>query len=234
MRKKLKRLVAPKFWRVGRKVRKWIVSPSQGPHKKFECFPLLLVVRDILKLAENAREAKKIISSGEILVDGKVRKDYAFPLGLFDVLSIPKLKKFYRIIPAENGLKISEIGEEESKLKICRIENKTLVKKGKIQLHFHDGRNLLLDKNGFSVGDSVLFELPSQKIVSHIKLEKDCIGVITKGKNAGKIGKVLELIPAKALSKGKIVCAIENEKVEVLKEHFFPLGKEKSLIRVGD
>jgi len=233
MKRKLKRLVSPKFWRAGRKVRKWIVSPSPGPHRKFECFPLLLIVRDVLKLAETGKEAKRIIKEGEILVDGKIRKDHSFPVGLFDVLAIPKLKKFYRVIPDENGLKIFEINEEESKLKICRIENKRVVKKGKIQLNLHDGRNLLLDKNGFSVGDSVLIEVPSQKIVSHVKLEKDCIGIITKGKNAGKIGRVLEIIPAKALTKSKVICAIGEEKAEVLKEHFFPLGKEKSLINVG-
>jgi small subunit ribosomal protein S4e len=233
MRRKLKRLAAPKFWRVGRKTRKWVVSPSPGPHKKSECFPLLLIVRDILKLAENAKDAKKIINKGEIFVDNKARKDYAFPVGLFDVVSIPRLKKFYRVVPSLNGLKIFEISEEESKLKICRIEGKRVIKGGKIQLNLHDGRNLLTEKNGFSVGDSLLLEIPSQKILSHIKLEKDCLGVITKGKNSGKIGKVLEIIPGKALSKPKIICEVDNEKAEVLKEHFFPLGKEKILISIG-
>ena len=31
-------------------------------------------------------------------VDGRVRTDPKFPLGLFDVLSIPKIKKNYRIM----------------------------------------------------------------------------------------------------------------------------------------
>jgi small subunit ribosomal protein S4e len=232
MVRKLKRLVAPKFWRVGRKVRKWVVSPSPGPHKKMECFPLLIIVRDILKLAEDAKEAKRIIKSGEVLVDGKVRKDHAFPVGLFDTLAIPKIKKFYRVVPAEDGLKIVEINEEEAKIKICRIEKKTVVKKGRIQLNLNDGKNLLLEKNGFCVGDSVLLELPSLKILQHIKLEKDCLGVIIKGKNSGKIAKVLEIVAGKALRKPKVICMLENQKVEVLKEHFFPIGKEKILIKV--
>jgi small subunit ribosomal protein S4e len=232
MVRKLKRLVAPKFWRVGRKVRKWVVSPSPGPHKKMECFPLLIIVRDILKLAEDAKEAKRIIKSGEVLVDGKVRKDYAFPVGLFDTLAIPRIKKFYRVVPAEDGLKIVEINEEEAKIKICRIEKKTVVKKGRIQLNLNDGKNLLLEKNGFCVGDSVLLELPSLKILQHIKLEKDCLGVIIKGKNSGKIAKVLEIVAGKALRKPKVICMLENQKVEVLKEHFFPIGKEKILIKV--
>jgi small subunit ribosomal protein S4e len=232
MVRKLKRLVAPKFWRVGRKVRKWVVSPSPGPHKKMECFPLLIIVRDILKLAEDAKEAKRIIKSGEVLVDGKVRKDHAFPVGLFDTLAIPRIKKFYRVVPAEDGLKIVEINEEEAKIKICRIEKKTVVKKGRIQLNLNDGKNLLLEKNGFCVGDSVLLELPSLKILQHIKLEKDCLGVIIKGKNSGKIAKVLEIVAGKALRKPKVICMLENQKVEVLKEHFFPIGKEKILIKV--
>lgn len=226
----LKRLVSPKFWKIGRKIKKWVVSPIPGPHKKFECIPLLIIVRDILKLAEKGKEAKKIIKRGEILVDGKVRKEKGFPVGLFDVLAIPKINKFYRVVPFKKGLRLVEINKKEAKLKICRIKNKKVVKKGKIQLTLHDGKNLLVEKKSFSVGDSVLIEIPSLKILNHIKFEKMCVGVITKGKNSGKIGRIVKIVQGKATSKPKVICVIENKETEVLKEHFFLLGKEKPLI----
>jgi small subunit ribosomal protein S4e len=33
-----------------------------------------------------------------LLVDGRIRKDPKFPLGLMDVLSIPRIKKNYRVL----------------------------------------------------------------------------------------------------------------------------------------
>jgi len=70
----LKRLAAPEFWPIPKKKYTWVFSPSPGPHKKEECIPLAIVVRDILKLAETGKEAKRIIKAGEVIVDGKVRR----------------------------------------------------------------------------------------------------------------------------------------------------------------
>ena len=55
---KLKRLRTPKFWRIQRKGTKLTVSPRPGPHKKFECIPLQIIARDILKIVETGEEAK--------------------------------------------------------------------------------------------------------------------------------------------------------------------------------
>jgi small subunit ribosomal protein S4e len=48
-----------------------------------ECIPLNILLRNKLKLALNAREAKLIVKSkdGNIAVDGKIRKDVTFPVG---------------------------------------------------------------------------------------------------------------------------------------------------------
>lgn len=179
---KLKRLLAPKFWKVEKKVSTWTVSPRPGPHKKFESIPLLIIIRNILGLAEIASEAKSIIKKGEILVDGKPRKDFAYPAGLMDAVSIPKLGKFYRVVPYQKGLRLAEIPEKESKLKILKIRDKTILKGGKTQLNFYDGKNLIVGKDVYKVGDSVLLELPSMKILEHVKLEKGVKGLITRGR----------------------------------------------------
>ena len=59
-----KRVAAPKNWRVSRKSNKWVVNPRPGPHSKDSSIPLLLVVRDLLKLADNTREVKIILNKG--------------------------------------------------------------------------------------------------------------------------------------------------------------------------
>ena len=100
----LKRLLAPSFWRVPKKEKKWVVTPRAGPHPKSFSIPLSVILTHIINIANTTTEAKKIIRKGEVFVDGKRRKDYAYPAGLFDVVSVPKLKKHYRVVPREKGL----------------------------------------------------------------------------------------------------------------------------------
>ncbi|MEM5870070.1 MAG: 30S ribosomal protein S4e [Candidatus Aenigmatarchaeota archaeon] len=231
---KLKRLLAPEFWKIPKKKTTWTVSPSPGPHKKFECIPLLIIVRDILGLAETGKEARSIIKKGEILVDGKPRKDPGYPVGLMDVISIPKLNKNYRIVPFTKGLKLVEISEDEAKLKLLRIRNKKMTKGARLQLNFHDGKNLFVEKDIYKTGDSVLVELPSLKIIDHLKLEKGALGVILKGKNAGKLGKAIEIISTRTQEPKKVACEVEGEKVNVIFDYFFVVGKESPVIKVSE
>lgn len=229
---KLKRLRAPKFWKVEKKAKTWVVAPHPGPHKKFECIPLLILVRDILKITENASETKAIINRGELIVDGKVRKDYKYPAGLMDVITIPKLEKFYRIVPYEKGLKVIEISEMESKEKILKVKNKILLKGKKVQLNLHDGRNMLVEKDIYKTGDSLLVELPSNKILKHVKLEAGNTALIVKGKNAGDIVKIKELVVKKSKELDKVVCEMDNKKLEVIQEYILVVGEETPIIKV--
>ena len=232
---KLKRLLAPDFWKVAKKEMTWVVSPRPGPHKKFECIPLLIIVRNILGFAETGREAKRIIKKGEILVDGKPRKDHAYPVGLFDVVSIPRIGKHYRVVISKKGLKLTEIDEKESGVKICKIKNKTAVKGGKIQLNLHDGKNILVEKKDdkFKTGDSLLVSLPHLKILKHIPLENGSLVVVVKGKNKGKLGKVKEILSGKFNVKPKVIMEADGKEIEVLKEYVYVVGKEKPNISLG-
>jgi small subunit ribosomal protein S4e len=225
---KLKRLVAPKFWMLHKKERKWAVSPTPGPHKKFECIPLLVIVRDILQLAETGSEAERILKTGDVLVDGKAVKNHRFPAGLMDVITIPKIKKHLRIIPMQDGLHLLEIEEKEAKIKLCRINNKTTVRKSRTQLNLHDGKNILVDKDAYATGDSVVIEVPANNILEHIKFERGGTGLIIKGKNAGKLVKI------KNIGKGKVECEMEGKDAEVAKNYILVVGKDKPLIKLGE
>jgi small subunit ribosomal protein S4e len=230
---KLKRLLAPSFWKIAKKEKTWTITPSPGPHKKFESIPLLVVIRDILKIVDLAKEAKKIIKNGEILVDGKVRKDYKYPVGLFDVISIPRINKNYRVSIDKKGLILIEIPEKEAKKKICRIKNKTKYKGGKIQLNLHDGRNILVEKDIYKTGDSIIIEIPESKIIGHLKLEKGVVGIITGGKNKGELAKVKKIVPGKFKTSTRIISEIGGKEMEILKKFFFVIGKEKPMIKIS-
>ena len=128
MSKHLKRLNAPRALRLHRKERKWTVRPSPGPHPIEKSIPLGLIIRDYLKLSDTQKEAKRIISNGEVTVDGKTQKNNKFPCGLMDVISIPKMKKDYRILFNQRGkLTLVPINSKEANWKLCRIENKKII-----------------------------------------------------------------------------------------------------------
>ena len=77
-RKHLKRYKAPKSWPIHPKEDTWTVKPAPGSHAIEDSLPLLVIIRDILGLADNSREAKRIINTGNVLIDGRAVKDYKF------------------------------------------------------------------------------------------------------------------------------------------------------------
>jgi len=144
----VKRLAAPPTWHLERKKHKWAVRVSPGPHPFGRSVPLGSVIRDHLHLCDTLSEARRIIGSRKVLVDGRHPKDYKLPIGIMDVVSFPETKESYRMLMDKHGrLKLVRLKAGEETWKLVRIENKTMVRKGKIQLNLHDGGNILLDSN---------------------------------------------------------------------------------------
>jgi len=97
----LKRLAAPEFWPLLRKEAVWTVKPSPGPHSISKSLPLLIVIRDVIGYAKTYREARKLIAEGHFKVDGRVRRDYKFPVGLMDVLETVDTGELFRVVRSE-------------------------------------------------------------------------------------------------------------------------------------
>jgi small subunit ribosomal protein S4e len=215
----LKRYKVPKYWKIPRKRKKFVVVPSPGPHPKDRCIPLLVLIRDILKYAETSKEAKGIIKSGKVLVDKKERKDPGYPIGLMDIIEMPELKKAFRVTVNTKGLFLEEIKLEEANKKLCRIQNKTILKGGKIQLNLHDGTNIITDK-GYKTSDSILIKLPERKILKHFKFEKGANSLVISGKNIGVQGKVKEIFDRKTmLESSRVVLQTKDGEIETVKDY---------------
>ena len=196
----LKRLPAPASWPIKRKEYKLVVKTSSGTHPMERSLPALVLVRDILKLTDIAREAINIIAKGNMLIDNRVIKDYRFPVGLMDTVQFPVITRAYRMMIDGRGMLVPvEISAEEAKWKLSRIEKKITTKKGKFILTMFDGRNMLLDKaNEYSTRDVLKIELPSQKIVDLYKFKEGNVAYVWKGKNAGRIGTISKLEVSKS------------------------------------
>jgi len=216
----LKRYNIPNYWKMPRKAEKFVVRPSPGPHEIKGALPLRVVIRDVLGLAEDSREADMIIKTGMVLVDKKERKEPKFPVGLMDVVEFPKLKKAFRVSVNGKGLVLEEIKKGEADSKLCRIRDKVSVSGGKTQLNLHDGRCILVDKDVYRTSDSVLVRLPEQKIMKHIKFGKGAPCIIVSGRNIGKTGKIKDVSERKTmLERSRVVLATKEKDIETVKDY---------------
>jgi small subunit ribosomal protein S4e len=197
--------------------------------------PLLLIVRDILKLVKSRREAKILLSEGHVKVDGKVRCNDDYPVGLMDVIEIPLINTSYRILPAQKkGLILHPITEQESKFKLCQIINKTNVKGGHLQLNLHDGRNILFrvenpknpEEDIYKTHTILQVLLPNMEIAAHLKLEEGVLVLITGGKNVGRTGKVVK-IESREGPFPQMVTLEERggEQIKTIRDYVFAIGK---------
>ena len=223
----LKRIATNKNWKLAKKKQVYITKPNPGSHPLSEGFAIVIAMRDILKIARTRKETRDIMLNKEVLVDGVKRKNHKFMIGLMDVISFPQLNKNYRVSIDQKGrLALIEIDEKEAKLKITKIIGKTCINK-KIQLNLNDGKNVLIDKNGYQVNESVVLELPSQKIIEHLKFEKKATILLTGGRHMGTIGTVENIDGNKLVFKNE-----KNEIFETLKSHAYIIGKEKSALKI--
>ncbi|MFH1365355.1 MAG: 30S ribosomal protein S4e [archaeon] len=179
----LKRQKMPKSWPIPRKGKTYVVSPYSGLKNGL---PLLIILRDILKIAKNRNEAKKAIKSKLILLNGKEVFEERSLVCLFDTLSIVPSKKSYRMVLSEKGkFMIEEIKENESLKKISKIINKKMIGGEKIQINLMDGRNVLSNIKA-KVNDSVVFSFKEKKIEKILPLKEGVNVLVFAGKHAGK------------------------------------------------
>jgi small subunit ribosomal protein S4e len=193
MTRRLKRRAAPRAWAVPRKGTKWIKRPAPGPHPQNESIPLLLVLRDVRHLATSAREARHLLRTGAVRVDGKPVSDLARGLGLMDSLSFEEpLNEHFRVLKDRRGkLTLVRIEAADAKTKLARVRFKHTVRGGRVEVTLHDGRNLLAPANqGWHVGDTLKIELPSQKVLGHYALQPGHLAFVSGGSHVGELARV--------------------------------------------
>jgi small subunit ribosomal protein S4e len=241
----LKRKPAPKFWPIHRKEFTWVVKPSPGPHDGSNCLPLTIVLRDSLGFAKTRKEARTIVSQGKICIDGQIRRDDGFPVGLADVVSVLDVDKNFRVIPSVKGLVLQPIDKEEAKFKLCRIENKTTAKNGNMQLNLHDGSNILIksadaknpQEDVLETIDTVRITLPERQIVESIKMKEKDYAIITGGKNIGKHGNIIQIEEASGKKRRNALVTIEDKKgnrYQTTLNFVFAIGETQPLISLPE
>ena len=230
--KKLKRQMAPQFWGIARKDKRFVITVKPGPHKKKYAIPTAVFLRDTLKIVTSLREAKTAIYSGKVKIDGVVRKSLHHAIGLMDVVELENVSDIYRLVPTEEKLlKPIKINESEKSKKLVTVVTKTTINKGKLQIGFHDGRSTISDAK-VNVGDTCLIQLPDQKILEIVKLETGCQGLVTRGNNAGQIGKIETIEEGTFILPKRVILTLGDKKIEIPADIIMPIGKEEPIIQL--
>jgi small subunit ribosomal protein S4e len=186
----LKRQKVPKNWPIPRKGTAFVVKPSSNMKTGI---PILIVLRDMLKICQNRREVKRALHEKNILINEKISKDEKQSVTIGDIIGIVPEKKSYKLGLKNNGkFNIEEISEKEAGKKSVKVIGKKILKGKKIQLNLIDGRNFLTDLK-CSTNDSVLIDFKENKIEKCLALREKANALIFAGKHAGKKGIIEKL-----------------------------------------
>ena len=229
---RVKRQLAPTFWAIKRKEGQFVMRVNPGPHPRIRAYPLGMVLRDVLKVASTGHEVDRILKAGKVKVDGIIRHEPNFAIGLMDVVELA-MGQAYRMVP-KNSVSLSPIAIEEAEkgLKLIKITSKTTIRGKKIQYGFHDSKTIISDQD-LKVGDTCVISLPEVKITDHIAFDKGSIGIIITGENAGAVGKIEDIQDGVFSLPKRAIVSFDNKSVELPVEMVMAVGTDRPIIKVN-
>jgi len=230
----LKRLNAPDSWHIAKKTTKFITKTAPGPHNA-NAMPIAVWLRDHMGFARNLKEVKQILNQNDVIINGRPCRDPKMGVGIFDIISLPKINKFYRILRDKNGRHVSiEIDAEAAKTRLCKVKNKTIISGGKVQLNMRDGANLLAD-NSYKAGDSIVLSLEPEtrfRIVDHFPFTLGNMAMVIGGRHSGKVARIVDIVKMPGSVPNKIILEDEATKTrfDTISPYIYMVGKQTPVI----
>jgi len=195
----LKRQKIGKFWSIPRKGTKYL---ARSTHNKHDSIPLVVVMRDILKVVENKKQLKRLLNEKQVLINHKEIREPNYPISLFDVINFAK-KNFKATLSEHKKMTFEEVSDKEAETKVYKILSKNILGKGKIQLNLMQGKNIISNEK-VKTGDSIVLNLKEDKIIKFLPMEKGKTGFTLKGKHMGSVGEIIEIMDRGGKSIAKI------------------------------
>jgi small subunit ribosomal protein S4e len=148
-----------------------------------------------------------------VIINGKACRDPRMGIGIFDIIALPKINRYYRILRDKNGRHVSiPIDAEAAKTRLCKIKNKTIIAGGRVQLNLRYGANIIAD-NTYKSNDSVVISLQPEdrfKIIDHFPFAAGNMAMVIGGKHSGKVARILEIVTVPGSVSNKIVLRDET------------------------
>ena len=224
----LKRHAAPIAWPIKRKNITFITKPNPGSHQSRYVIPVVVMLRDVLRVAETAKEVKLIVHNKEVLVNGKKIVDVKSPVGLFDIFEIKDTKEKYVVLFDTFG-KIKLVPTKDDILYL-KVASKTQLAGKKFQIGFMNGFSTLVDKKTFDaikVEDTATFDVTKKKIAKILPLKEKAQIYIYDGKFIGQFAEVKGFELYKGLAKDLVQIQINGNVHTTAKAYCFVVGEKK-------
>lgn len=228
-----KSLSAPKTRSFLRKKNVFTQRTKPGAHSKNTAVPLGFVLRELIEVVNNAREAKRIVSDGKVKVNGKVRRDVSFSVGLFDIVELVDAgKKFRALMDTKGRIFMKETDSKEKDFKISKVVRKKKAEKGKTIITTNDGFNIEVNDEKVKVDDSVKISLPDAKVEQVFSLSEGNSVFIIGGSHVGEQAKIDGITGGTLHRKKSVSLSSGDRKYQTVMRNVIVIGKEKSAVEV--
>ncbi|CAD26393.1 40S RIBOSOMAL PROTEIN S4 [Encephalitozoon cuniculi GB-M1] len=184
----LKRKTAPKSWMLDKQGGTFALMPASGPHKKTECIPLGYLISRFLRYASNFKELSIILAEKNIKVNGRVRTNSHFPVGLFDVVSIEKTGEHFRVLyNVHKKFHLHRISSEEASYRLTKVTKK-YENQGIPYIVSSCGLSIRFCDPAIDLGYTIKISNETSKVIEYIVPGPDKVIFVSRGKARGRVG----------------------------------------------
>ncbi len=193
-RRHIKRLASSKYMQIQRQRAAYIAKPLPGAHTAISSISLVSVLRDKLHAVASSAEAKSVIGSGSIEVNGRVVREERYAVGFSDIIHLKPESEYYKVvINHASSFALDKCGKDEKR--VLKITGKYTLRGGRLMLRLMNG-SVVSAGEGMSVNDSVVVSSGSPEKV--IKMEKGSKCLVISGTHASEYGIIKELVSGTA------------------------------------
>lgn len=208
----------------------WTFTTAPGAHSKGKSVTIGVLLRDILKIADNTKEVKYILNNKSVLVNNIRTKNTRFGVGLFDVVEFKDLAKKYRLIYDSKGFaKMMALDKKDGVVRYCKIMAKKTLSTSKFQVSLDNGHNIVVDKDSYKVKDSVVFDYESNKITEVLHYKAGSSVYIAFGPHVGKVGVIKSIISGNVGKNEELVLSSNEGEFRTVSKYAYIVPKNFSV-----
>jgi small subunit ribosomal protein S4e len=127
-----------------------------------------------------------------------------------------------------------EIDAEAAQSRLCKIDNKTIISGGRVQLNLRYGANILAD-NTYKPNDSIVISLKPEdrfKILDHFPFATGNMAMIIGGQHSGKVARIVEIVKTPGSVSNRITLEDVETKTrfDTITPYIYMVGRETPAI----
>jgi len=217
----LKRITAPKTWKVERKTKPFVTKPNPGAHSYDLCVSINTFLKQYTGLTQTTKETKYLLTHETLEINGKAIEDHAHQVGFLDVIDIPHAEKHFLVSVNQKG-QLSPIEHDEAiKERFDKITGKKHVTGGKTQLTTLNGETFLVDDDSHKTESTIRFTKAKKSIKNVYPYKEEAPAFIFQGKHAGRKGSIA------AIGDDQIIIETEDEEIQTEKDYTIVTGNKQ-------